>query len=1281
MNRNYEVRGGGGGGGSDDGDDSDDSTTNPQDDSGSSGGGGSYEVGGSGPIWERNINIDREDVIGDADEGSGGEQSQNEGDASSGSGAVPGQSRSAPATTGAPGGGSGQSDASQSGSSESESAPDASAGQSAAGSPSGSGAVPGQSRSAPATTGGPGGEDQPLSGSDEDGTPDAARSPTAGGVSGQGPGANPSEPDQELGLAEAGGDPRVTQQARDLKTRALEQTDLESRGAIEIVRRDDKLVAQVTEFGRERQQEIIAADINERLSSKAVNPRAGFAGGSAQAPGTTGPQQTAPLDDPLSADDISFVPDRGTRPNKGATPGQSQGAPATTGTASFGTVELDNPRVDDIDTRAEYLDETGQDYVPNDASDVYQTAPSVIAETNRPWRRDPSWVNELEARAREADVALRSNLLSARDNVPDELRDADRNGNGVPDWAEATRGNDQLPGSDISEGRERGTNIESTPAGEVPGARVDNDIENPPPLPGEFRIDPSGREAIREARVGAAVSDFETVLNRDLSREDVTVTDGTISVTPATEGAAPTAGIDDDTPGAQARAERQQTADQFAAVGAGRSGQAATANQSPFLERDSPSLRETVAADFTEETGADVDASDVVITDRTNGVEATLDPETQAQLSARELESREDVQSAEVVEEDGEFQVRVDPMTGGEQFISDSLGVVNQASDPLVGGFEDVTGIDVPGEGRTLQLYGEDAPREATEGVTGVDFPDDRAEAAQGARETVTGSGDVPDLQTRTAAAPDTDRDLTPGTGDDETIVERWKRRVSTLPGGERATQVAVAGAPVAAAEPTPFGEAGVGAAAGGILVGGAIVASGQQTAQNVRGEQEEIPVGSFFPESELEVNERRQPGELQVPADAERSELGTPTEETPVSGSELDAGSEQFPAELPLETPTNEPERTGGEGSTVVPGDYPLPNRDFPADPSREYVSGERPTLSTSPIQQGIQRQREEADQPTISREDIVRDIGQPDQPAPSNRERQRRDDLRAPERTFPTGGSAVVDGETPTDGTQERLEEAQEPLRGDETTPGAEEGLDLTPGARDRQERAQTSSLREEARLEPGIEPTERLEPFSDAFVRPGQALDPLSIQDSTQATRLDQRAAQQTRGATQQRQRQRVEQRFDQRLQNRFEERTVNENPFGNPLGPSFGTPTGFGPPNPPTTTRRRPRDLDDDRPSRTFDDAFDSSGGRADEDSTATGFLSETVATIATRGQSIEAAEAPDRDTIRDQPDRLSLVGENPTAGFFEADTREDIGEVQDLFGGLDVPAEDDSGGFF
>jgi hypothetical protein len=88
-----------------------------------------------------------------------------------------------------------------------------------------------------------------------------------------------------------------------------------------------------------------------------------------------------------------------------------------------------------------------------------------------------------------------------------------------------------------------------------------------------------------------------------------------------------------------------------------------------------------------------------------------------------------------------------------------------------------------------------------------------------------------------------------------------------------------------------------------------------------------------------------------------------------------------------------------------------------------------------------------------------------------------------------------------------------------------------------------------------------------------------------------------------------------------------------------------------------------------------------GPDAEAEATATGWVTETVTTIATGG-SIEAVSAPEQETLEDQPDSLQLVGELPTAGVLSGDeqTQENIEEVQDLFGGFGIDSEDNGGLF-
>jgi hypothetical protein len=182
--------------------------------------------------------------------------------------------------------------------------------------------------------------------------------------------------------------------------------------------------------------------------------------------------------------------------------------------------------------------------------------------------------------------------------------------------------------------------------------------------------------------------------------------------------------------------------------------------------------------------------------------------------------------------------------------------------------------------------------------------------------------------------------------------------------------------AAVAAPEPVSTGT--------GVIVGGTILGAAALGSQ-LRTEQTDA-----FSESELEVPDQRQPSEVAVP-----DQPGSGQSELPIADS---PGAE-------VRVPDRAPSQTTGEIDTpdTAPG---------------STGSGEV-AVSTSQL---IQERSEREQNPEIGQDDIVTGIGQPDQPGPSTRERQERDDLFSPERTFPTGGGAVI-------GRSVAEEEATEP------------------------------------------------------------------------------------------------------------------------------------------------------------------------------------------------------------------------------------------------------------
>lgn len=117
----------------------------------------------------------------------------------------------------------------------------------------------------------------------------------------------------------------------------------------------------------------------------------------------------------------------------------------------------------------------------------------------------------------------------------------------------------------------------------------------------------------------------------------------------------------------------------------------------------------------------------------------------------------------------------------------------------------------------------------------------------------------------------------------------------------------------------------------------------------------DEVPVvRDQFVESEVDASGDPQPDEIETPdrRQAERGEVGVP--ESPAwEQPEIDVGRDA----------DREAQRISQDDS-VVPDDYPLPGRDVPADPTRDYVPGQQrdPALETAALQQGgVLRERQD--------------------------------------------------------------------------------------------------------------------------------------------------------------------------------------------------------------------------------------------------------------------------------------------------------------------------------
>jgi hypothetical protein len=189
-------------------------------------------------------------------------------------------------------------------------------------------------------------------------------------------------------------------------------------------------------------------------------------------------------------------------------------------------------------------------------------------------------------------------------------------------------------------------------------------------------------------------------------------------------------------------------------------------------------------------------------------------------------------------------------------------------------------------------------------------------------------------------------------------------------------------------------------------------------------------------------------------------------------------------------------PVPTGGErvdvgeqpqrDESVVPGDFPLAGRDIPADPSREYVPGERdaPTAGAAPTGQATQ-------EPEVEEEDEDDGLGVPEDPF---RVSDRR--LFDPQREF---GEREDVATVPDEATPDEIDDvgsgiagtgtAFEPARGDTVAENFERYLEER---REREEQAQRQEVLIEESEPDGIEESlDRADAAADSSVVRGAIL----------------------------------------------------------------------------------------------------------------------------------------------------------------------------------------------
>jgi hypothetical protein len=278
----------------------------------------------------------------------------------------------------------------------------------------------------------------------------------------------------------------------------------------------------------------------------------------------------------------------------------------------------------------------------------------------------------------------------------------------------------------------------------------------------------------------------------------------------------------------------------------------------------------------------------------------------------------------------------------------------------------------------------------------------------------------------------------------------------------------------------------GTAAAIGAAEAGG--FDTGQPRASLTTTQRNELDVPTEQERSELTVPEQADGGELDVPQESQQAELETPQRRDAFT-EELDPSEQGQPTEVPIPTGGEQvdiDDQRQRDGS-VVPGDFPLAGRDIPADPSREYVPGERneaPTAGAAPTGQAIQ-------EPEVEEEDGDDDLGVPEDPF---RVSDRR--LFDPQREF---GEREDVATVPDEATPDEIDDVGsgiagtgtgfQPARGDTVAENFERYLEER---REREEQAQRQEVLAGGQTPTGVEePLSRGDEAADTSIARGAIL----------------------------------------------------------------------------------------------------------------------------------------------------------------------------------------------
>jgi hypothetical protein len=784
-----------------------------------------------------------------------------------------------------------------------------------------------------------------------------------------------------------------------------------------------------------------------------------------------------------------------------------------------------------------------------------------------------------------------------------------------------------------------------------------------------------GRRQMQEASLEAGIAERR---GNATSREevDVDLTDGDPEVN-VTEPVPATARRG----GGRREMQQEQIAERFARrnedvdrndllVNVTSEGASVRLNDAARAER----IREEVASDR-----ENVDADEVNVSFNASG-EAEVTLEESARRDALEEKAREEYPNAreiDIVENDeGELVAQITEESGvdravrfGQNFVDDPVGSVVEGGSDIVTGSVDATEEFVAGRARGIWNPGKTADW-AVSGAT-----DTISEAGENAQQFGAGLVEAGTNPRRTF---------------DDTI-----DAVEDQPGGG----VIAASVPVAAAEPTPFGEIGVGTAAVAALGAGAAYGAGQELSRRDIEELDEDQAELGVPEDPT----GRQSGELTVDEDTGAVQREIPvegiSEENPevevpdqMDRSEIDVedGTVRVPAELSgafLEEQRDDEQTDEERLEELLADEEELSRREREelnelarqAQEQQLYEQEERygeieresvpefrdEPISDNPSQEDIgdgiageasERSVDEDELIGGSTEGIERDETLPVQ---ENFERFMESERRRLERAQQGLLQQERESEDAVSAVPEWLEEAREEATRARARARVDQSISgdgAVDGVLGREAARSESSVAEEEALSEAVESTS-----VEAGTEEGQ-----TIRDQVQQEAIPNReVVEETPAESVLDQEDVTEEELQEELRMRVRNRTVNEPGFGEPLL----TNTPFTPGTPGGTPNPRLRfgggEAGGDRPEFQMD--FGLRGG-SDEGDLFAGWFAETVEAVATRGAGSRGA--PSQSVLEEEASALGPAAQLPTAAFVSEDdeTRERIEETQDLFGG-------------